>query len=375
MIDGKHGDAFDENAHRTNNDRVDKRKYFSSTEGPFQSANNIFLFYGGADRSLIVNAVIHRIRKFPEPVVVTGESGSGKTMMSLVLGQKLESNFNVIQFDHKRCEHDQLLSHLVIELVPELLTAGSYGADMNSSAVALLEANDPAKILVALCDKLRRGTPADKPVLLLVDVKSVDKASYEMLLHLTQIINAHGRPFSCVIFAEDESLVAGVVSEGNASDSGASTVQDLSQQGAARVGQHDRSSDGTSDIAHYKLRRLNLAEATEYLQHHMLLFDYNKRDLFTREMAYFIADRSKGNCSTINTLARNAFLLAHLEGAERVSMGHLLLAGRPEKEETPESFLQKFMRKHRRSVTMVSAFLLGSLVVSALLAGILKFLG
>ena len=374
MIDGKQGDAFDENAHRTNNNRLDKRKYFSSTEGPFQSANNIFLFYGGADRSLIVNAVIHRVRKFPEPVIVTGESGSGKTMMSLVLGQKLETNFNVIQFDHTRCEHDQLLSHLVIELVPELLTAGSYGADMNSSATALLEANDPAKILVALCDKLRRGTPADKPVLLLVDVKSVDKSSYEMLLHLTQIINAHGRPFSCVIFAEDESLIAsGVASESRAADSG-TAVHDFSEPVAAG-GLENRSADFSTDrssvTSHYKLRRLNLAEATEYLQHHMLLFDYNKRDLFTREMAYFIADRSKGNCSTINTLARNAFLLAHLEGAERVSMGHLLLAGRPEKEESPETFLQK----HRRGITLLSAFVLGSLAVSTMLVGILKVLG
>lgn len=365
MIDGRQGDAFDENTHRTNNNRVDKRKYFSSTEGPFQSANNIFLFYGGADRSLIVNAVVHRVSKFPEPVVVTGESGSGKTMMSLVLGQKLESKFNIIQFDHSRCEHDQLLSHLVIELVPELLTAGSYGADMNSSATALLEANDPEKILVALCDKLRRGTPAEKPVLLLVDVKSIDRPAYEMLLHLTQIINSHGRPFSCVIFSEEEAMLGSAVVNNDSDD--VSTVDSSAEQGM-----HDNNTGlQSSGLSHYKLRRLNLAEATEYLQHHMLLFDYNKRDLFTREMAYFIADRSKGNCSTINTLARNAFLLAHLEGAERVSMGHLLLAGRPEKEESPESFLHK----HRRGLTMLGAFVLGSLTVTAMLAGILLFLG
>ena len=119
MIDGKQG-AFDENADRTDNE-LGKRRYFSSTEGPFQSANSIFLFYGGADRALIINSVIHRVRKYPEPVVVTGESGSGKSMMGLVLGQKLESDFNIIHFDHSRCEHDQLLSHLVIELVPELV--------------------------------------------------------------------------------------------------------------------------------------------------------------------------------------------------------------------------------------------------------------
>ncbi len=372
MIDGKQGDAFDENTQRTNNGErigLGKRNYFSSTEGPFQSANNIFLFYGGADRSLIVNAVTHRVRKYPEPVIVTGESGSGKTMMSLVLAQKLESNFNIIQFDHKQCEHDHLLAHLVIELMPELLTAGSYTADMNSSATALLAANKPEKILVALCDKLRRGTPADKPVLLLVDVKSVDSPSYEMLLHLTQIINAHGRPFSCVIFSEQEPLSTTVgVSATRKIKVGVSQSETSADQ---RDLLQEENANEAARISHYNLRRLNLAEATEYLQHHMLLFDYNKRDLFTREMAYFIADRSKGNCSTINTLARNAFLLAHLEGAERISMGHLLLAGSPEKDEPLPSFLQK----HRRGVTMLGAFVLGSMAVTAMLAGILVFFG
>ena len=81
---------------------------------------------------------------------------------------------------------------------------------------------------------------------------------------------------------------------------------------------------GQPSAPHYSLNRMNLAETTEYLNHHMLLFDFNKRDLFTREMAYFIADKSDGNCSMINTLARNAFLLAHLEGSEHITMGHLL---------------------------------------------------
>lgn len=372
MIDGKQG-AFDENANSTNSGthkELGKRRYFSSTEGPFQSANSIFLFYGGADRALIINAVTHRVRKFPEPVVVTGESGSGKTMMGLVLGQKLESNFNIIQFDHARCEHDHLLSHLVIELVPELVTTGSFGADMNSNAMALLETNEPSKILVALCDKLRRGTPAEKPVLLLVDAKVVDHSAYEMLLHLTQLINAHGRPFSCVIFAEQETL--------NISGSG-SHQEEAAESNHAHSANHSKAEEVLStpgaDFAHYKLRRLNLAETTEYLQHHMLLFDFTKRDLFTREMAYFIADRSKGNCSMINSLARNAFLLASLEGAERVTMGHLLVAGFPEKEEKAPSYVKALIERHRKGITMMSAFIVGSAVASAMLGLTLYLFG
>lgn len=359
MIDGKQGDAFDENTHRADNERVGKRRYFSSTEGPFQSANNIYLFYGGADRALIVSSITHRIRKYPEPVIVTGESGSGKSMMSLVLSQKLQTNFNIIEFGHASCDPASLLKHLVIELTPELVTASNIDAGIDghaSAASALIEEHESDSILVALVDKLRQGTPGNKPVLLLIDAKVIDKAAYNMLLHLTQVINAHGRPFACVIFAEDSSLRFSTNAEGEAEGSPAEAP----------------SADGLPvDSAHYRLRRLNLAETTEYLQHHMLLFDFNKRDLFTREMAYFIADRSKGNCSTINTLARNAFLLAHLEGADRVSMGHLLVAGHPQKDTTPETFFAQ----HKRGFKLLAAFALSSTLVAALIAAVLKFSG
>lgn len=358
MIDGTQGDAFEggaqPDAQQTNNEVVGKRRYFSSTEGPFQSASNIYLFYGGADRGLIINAITHRIRKYPEPVIVTGEVGSGKSMMSLVLGQKLNDKYNIIEFDHAVCTPDNLLRHLVIELTPELVTDSDFKTDLDGeggAASALIDQNDRDAILVALIDKLRQGTPGNKPVLFLVDSKSVETEAYHLLLQMTQAINSHGRPFSCVVFAEEPVSNANTV---DATEDTAATDQDK-----------------PAENVHFRLRRLNLAETTEYLQHHMLLFDFNKRDLFTREMAYFIADRSKGNCSTINTLARNAFLLAHLEGADRVSMGHLLVAGQPKKKEKPETFAAK----HQRGVKLAAAFVVSSAVVTAILVGVLKLVG
>jgi len=96
---------------------------------------------------------------------------------------------------------------------------------------------------------------------------------------------------------------------------------------------------------HFWLRRLSLAEINEYLRHHMMLFDFNRRDLFSREMAYFIADRSEGVFKSINSLARNAFTIANLEEADRVSMSHLLMAGLPNLNESTSD--SPFLSRHR----------------------------
>jgi len=98
---------------------------------------------------------------------------------------------------------------------------------------------------------------------------------------------------------------------------------------------------------HFWLRRLTLCEINEYLRHHMMLFDFNRRDLFSREMAYFIADRSEGVFKSINTLARNAFTIANLEEADKLSMSHLLMAGLPVPDE--QAFTGGFLARHRRA--------------------------
>ena len=115
---------------------------------------------------------------------------------------------------------------------------------------------------------------------------------------------------------------------------------------------------------HYWLRRLTLVEINEYLQHHMMLFDFNRRDLFTHEMAYFTADRSEGVFRSINTLVRNAFTIANLEDSDRLSMSHLLKAGLPPRAEI--STESGFLARHKGQVIA----LMGSCVVASVAAAV-----
>lgn len=94
-----------------------------------------------------------------------------------------------------------------------------------------------------------------------------------------------------------------------------------------------------------------------------MLFDSNQRDVFSREMAYFIADRSDAVFCSINTLACNAFMVAGLEDAEHVSMPHLLTAGLAVEDNGVET--HGFIWRHRSVIIGLMSFsVLGGLALT-----------
>ena len=295
-----------------------RRLYYSSSQGPFYNANNIFMFYGGGNRGSIVENVIRALNT-DEPIIhVHGEAGSGKTMLSLVVCDRIKERFHTIRYDLPEISSAKLLRHLLIELAPqssELISAEQArdGADEKSIENALLCIEEQLGRV--------RHSLHNKPYLLFVDSKgSLDAQALQVIERLSAFRVDHEPIMHCVVFHTASS---------NAERYAA--VSDTPYQSEN----------------HFWLRRLTLAEINEYLRHHMMLFDFNRRDLFTREMAYFIADRSEGVFKSINTLARNAFTIANLEEADKLSMSHLLMAGLPVPEESGRA--SDFLIKHRRA--------------------------
>lgn len=283
-----------------------RRLYYSSSQGPFYNANNIYMFYGGGNRARIAESVIKAIRSRESIVHVHGEAGSGKTMLSLVISDRIKHRFNTIRYDLQELSASKLLRHLLIELAPQ-------DSDLISSEQAQHGA-DPESIERAICcieEQLCKPCQSrnSKPFVLFIDSKeALGAGALEVAQRLSGCKSSHENVFHCVIFHTTAS----------------------NAERYAAVSETPYQSEN-----HFWLRRLTLAEISEYLRHHMMLFDFNRRDLFTREMAYFIADRSEGVFKSINTLARNAFTIANLEEADKLSMSHLLMAGLPVVDETP----------------------------------------
>jgi len=301
---------------------AEKRHYYSSSQGPFHNANNILMFFGGGGRADMVETMIRSLRLGDTLLTVCGERGSGKTMVSLVLADRLKHRYNIIRFDLPHVSTALMLRHLLIEICPQ--HADLITADQATDGASRELINKGMSYLVSA---LQGKTPGDKPYLLTIDSQADLSINCKQLLEdlvATQPNNSPG--IQVVLFKRTE------LSE---------------QQGKSST---SVANDGTLISAedHYWLRRLTLAEISEYLRHHMMLFDFNQRDVFTREMSYFIADRSEGVFRSINTLARNAFMVASLEDAERVSMSHLLAAGLPAPSVVEDS--HGFLWRHRSAV-------------------------
>jgi len=101
----------------------------ATAQGPFSRAQNIYLFFGGGDRGQIVDALSRSVTsRDSQLLTVHGEPGSGKTLMSLVLADRLKHRRNVIRYDHESISPAALLRHLLIEISPrnaDLLVAAN----------------------------------------------------------------------------------------------------------------------------------------------------------------------------------------------------------------------------------------------------------
>lgn len=303
---------------------ADRKQFYSTTHGPFHNANNIYLFFGGGARGQLVDNCIRAISDGDTSVTIAGERGSGKTMFSLVLAERLQHRHNIIRYDHPDLNLSSVLRHLLIEICPQSAQIITKADAVNGASSEVHELAR-AKIQEALLGPL----PGDKPYLLIIDASMpCDELTNTVLQELSALQTYGQRVLQFVL------------------------LEPCDDQGSAHA---------TPADSENLLRRLNLAEISEYLHHHMLLFDFNRRYLFTREMAYFIADRSDGVFRSINNLARNAFMIASLEDADRLSMSHLLMAGLPTPPKSP--LKANFLVRHRRG--LVTLFGVGIIVSMA----------
>ena len=317
---------------------IDRRQYYASSRGPFQDTDNVLTFYGGGGRGAVVDDIVALRHTLGRTLHVHGERGSGLTFLSLVLGDRLERPCNVIRHDSRDGSVAMLLRHLLIELCPTESTLIDVAAAADGVDEATLE-RARERILAQLAE----APPGNKPYLLVVDLADRPGPDLIALLDALGAVRRGGRyALQAVLFRVADA--AAVREAGSRDDDG-------------------RAADG-----HYWLRRLTLAEVGEYLRHRMMLFDFSRRELFTREMCYFVADRSEGVFGAIDALARRTFTLAGLEDADAPSMAHLLAAGLPPRADAP--LAPRFLARHRRAVVaLLGVGVVGSFAALVLLLG------
>ncbi|MBX2823905.1 MAG: hypothetical protein KTR33_04185 [Gammaproteobacteria bacterium] len=307
--------------------RIHNHPDFLISSAPFQRSCSIHHFFAGGDRGQILENVIRDLQQAAvtgsthtaTPINVSGEVGSGKTMLGLVLSHRLKNKFNVVRYEHARLNAEQLIKHLLIEFCP--LQTRQLIAQLTDDEESSVECQEPGfpDLVKAISE-----SGQIKPVVLLIDSPEIDDDSWPVLQQLNNL-QVDGKSVVQTVVFEEIPAPSHVLTQ-------AATQKPT--QAALKSAAEDK---GTKTEPDYLLRRLTLSEIHAYLQHQMLLFDYSRRDNFTREMAYFVADRTGGVFRDMNSLARNACTIAGVQSHSNVSLQHLLQAGLPTKPDPRES--------------------------------------
>jgi len=92
------------------------RKYFGLNALPFKTTPDLQMFYKHGSRQEILEALLYTISRGDGILKITGEVGSGKTMLLRLLASRLPSNFEIIYINSPNLSAKDILLYICNEL-------------------------------------------------------------------------------------------------------------------------------------------------------------------------------------------------------------------------------------------------------------------
>ena len=83
--------------------------HFGLDQAPFRITPNTGFFFSGGNRGAILEALIYAITHGEGIVKVTGEVGSGKTMLCNMLQARLPAHVETVYLAHPNVQPDEIL--------------------------------------------------------------------------------------------------------------------------------------------------------------------------------------------------------------------------------------------------------------------------
>ena len=251
-------------------------EHFGLTEPPFRITPHTDFFFEGADRGATLEALIYAVLHDEGIVKVSGEVGSGKTMLCRVLMERLPPQVATIYLATPSLARDEILHAIADDL--EL----SLSAERRSVALRELQEH-----LIQLYGAGRR-------VVILIDEAHVmPEDTLEQVRLLSNLESNRHKLLQIVLFGQpelDETL-------------GKASLRQL----------RDR-------ITHaFRMRPLAPAEVGKYLSFRMRAAGYRGPEVFTPRAVRRVARASGGLTRRINILADKSLLAAYTENTHAIT--------------------------------------------------------
>jgi MSHA biogenesis protein MshM len=254
-------------------------EHFGLREAPFRITPHTEFFFSGANRGATLEALLYAITAGEGMVKVTGEVGSGKTMLCRVLMERLPQTVETIYLAVPSLSRDEMLAAIATDL--DIETAGA----------------NTTKLVRALQERLIEIHSRGKQVVALIDeAHAMPLATLEEIRLLSNLETGKEKLLQIVLFGQPE------------------LDQHLSLPHMRQLKER---------ITHsFTLAPLPPRDVHDYVNFRLRAAGYHGPDLFGPEALRIITEASEGLTRRINIYADKTLLAAFAAGTHTVKSDH-----------------------------------------------------
>ncbi|MCA1804519.1 MAG: AAA family ATPase [Xanthomonadaceae bacterium] len=254
-------------------------QHFGLVSSPFRITPDTRRFYPGAQRGAVLDALAYAILRGEGIVKLTGEVGSGKTMLCRMLADRLAADVDIVYLANPSLRREDVLQAIALDL--KLPTDGGR-----------------LKVLQVLHDYLlQRHAQGRRVAVFVEEAQGMDLDALEEIRLLSNLETREDKLLQIVLFGQPELDVHLAVHE----------VRQL----------RDR-------VTHsFTLPPLTLADVRDYIPFRLRAAGYQGRDPFTLPAYWYLARASSGLIRRLHILADKALLAAYADDCRQVRFRHL----------------------------------------------------
>jgi type II secretory pathway predicted ATPase ExeA len=254
-------------------------EHFGLREAPFRITPHTEFFFSGANRGATLEALLYAITAGEGMVKVTGEVGSGKTMLCRVLMERLPAHVETIYLAVPSLSRDEMLAAIGADL--DIDTAGANTTQLvRALQERLIEIHSQGKQVVALID----------------EAHAMPLATLEEIRLLSNLETEKEKLLQIVLFGQPE------------------LDQHLALPHMRQLKER---------ITHsFNLGPLPPRDVHDYVNFRLRAAGYHGPDLFGPEVLRIIAEAADGLTRRINIYADKTLLAAFAAGTHSVTPDH-----------------------------------------------------
>jgi len=259
-------------------------EFFGLTHAPFKITPDTDVFFEGGNRGAILEALIYAITHGEGIIKVTGEVGSGKTMLCRVLQSRLPQNVETVYLANPSVSPEEILHAIAFEMRLRVPKDASRLEVMHALNDYLVERHSQQRQVVVFVEE-SQGMPI---------------STLEEVRLLSNLETQHHKLLQIVLFGQPE------------------LDENLRQQNIRQLRER---------ITHsFNLLPLDPEDARAYLTFRLRAAGYHGPDLFDRRVIAYMTRACDGLTRRLNIVADKALLAAFAQGTHNINLKHVRAA-------------------------------------------------